>query len=123
MRSQLPFQLSPEAYGILDECKCGPEPFFVLVSSVDLEDAAAVVTFQETLLALVDAKLLSASNGAAPLASLSKGDLEGYVRERLNAGELLDEPPATREELSFETTEAGLMLLKPEDRPIATQKG
>ena len=115
-------ELSPEAYGILDECYCGPEPFFVLVSSVDVDDPSALGSFERTLVDLVNANLLSANRGTEQIASLSLNDIRAYIEDRVKSGEDLDEPPSVREEFSFATTDAGLALLKPEDRPIETRE-
>ncbi len=111
--------ISAEAYSVLDECKCGPEPFFVLVSSIDTADLSAVESFQKMLADLTNANFLRAFRGSEALPRLSDDDIRTYVTDRINAGEDLDEPPSAVEELSFETTDAGLALLRPDDRPIA----
>lgn len=110
--------LSSQAYEILNECKCGPEPFFVLVSSVNFDSENDLKTFEETLVTLAGANLLSVTRGTEPVEPLSARDLHAYVLIRLNSGEQLDDPPIAHDEFSFETTDLGLTLLKPEDRPV-----
>jgi hypothetical protein len=102
-------------YQVLDECKCGPEEFFVLVSSIEDSDFEP---FLEKLVRLVKEQYLQCDQGQRERIDLSIADLRSYVDIRRNAGEDLEQHPAVCEEYRFTTTEQGLGILVPEDRPI-----
>jgi len=105
------------AYQILDECKCGPEEFFVLVSSVEEDDLEA---FLQILVKLVAKDHLKCDRGAQEDIPLSIEDLHSYVANRRAAGEDLEQYPTVCEEFRFTTTERGIELLLPEDRPVSS---
>jgi hypothetical protein len=109
--------VSSRAYQILDECKYGREEFFVLVSSVDYLEPAELEAFNTALLDLTERGLLVAYAGDQRLRHFDHGVLARYLRTRIEAGENLDEPTSACEELAFETTDAGVALLRPEDHP------
>lgn len=102
-------------YRIVEECKCGPEEFFVLVSSVEDDEFES---FLEALVELVAKKYLRCDRGAQEDIALSLADLRSYVANRRAAGEDLEQYPAVVEEFRFTTTDSGIEVLLPEDRPI-----
>ena len=109
--------LSLLAYEIIDECKCGPEEFFVLVSSVYPGTDAELQNFLETLSALLNEGLIIVSlSGIDEPHTVSLDDLQEYVSKRTEAGESLDEYPSICKEYRFFTTEKGITHLKDEDK-------
>jgi len=104
-------------YEILRDCACGPEEFFVLISSIDTAAAVEVTQFVSTLSTLVDEGLLAAMLNSRPITGVTVRQLEDYVRARRRAGEELDQPTDSVPEYSFTTTDIGIALLKEEDRP------
>jgi hypothetical protein len=104
------------AYEIL-ECKYGREEFFVLISSIDYSQESEFERFQAALLDLTEKGLLVAYIGDRRLNHFDGKTLAAYIDVRVAAGENLDEPTSTCEELGFEATDAGVALLKPQDRP------
>ena len=103
-------------YEILDECKCGPEEFFVLVSSVEDDDVDA---FLGVLVDLVDGGLLYCRRRHEAVVRLTLADLKLYVAIRREAGEELDEMPnGACTEYDFTSTDKGIGVLRPEDRPV-----
>ena len=102
-------------YQILDECKCGPEEFFVLVSSVEDGD---IESFCQALVNLVADGYLRCDRGNLEDIRLSIEDLHIYVEARRKAGEDLEQYPVACEEFRFTTTDRGIDALLPEDRPI-----
>jgi hypothetical protein len=105
------------AYEILEECKYGREEFFVLISSVDYLDPAELEAFKAALLNLTEKGLLNVYRGDQQLSRFDEGVLARYLDARVAAGENLDDPTSACEELAFETTDAGVAILRPEDRP------
>ena len=105
------------AYEILDECKYGREEFFVLVSSIDYSQQSELGAFQAALLDLTEKGLLVAYAGDRRLSHFDARMLAGYINARVAAGENLDDPTSACEELAFEATDAGVALLRREDRP------
>jgi hypothetical protein len=117
--------LSEPQYAILDECKCGPEEFFVLVSSVYPGTEEELDAFLRVLTGLCEQGLLrclSASRNVGAV-GVSLSDLRSYIQARRAAGEHLDQHPTVVAELSFEATELGIAQLRPDDRPVRLQPG
>jgi hypothetical protein len=110
--------LNAVEYELLDECKCGPEEFFGLVSSFYPGPEEQIQSFLNALARLLDRRLLTCD---PPLDASDKASyieqLRGYVNTRRVAGESLDEHPEVVAELSFTATDFGLLALRPEDRP------
>jgi hypothetical protein len=106
-------------YELLEECKCGPEPIFVLVSSCEWEKVSEVEKFICALVGLFERGLLASSSLAPRGSVLSPAEtIREYFTTRVAAGESLDEPPEVVGEITFTTTEEGLACLLPEDRPV-----
>ena len=111
-------KLNPLAYEIIDECKCGPEEFFVLVSTVYPGTDAELQDFIETLFYLIHEGLIIAKlSGSDQVRTITLDDLKKYVTTRKEAGESLDEYPSIGKEYRFLTTEKGIRHLKDEDKP------
>jgi hypothetical protein len=111
--------LSSLAYEIIDECKCGPEEFFVLVSSVYPGTDAELQDFIETLTYLINKGLIIATlSGSDQVLTITLDDLKKYVSARKEAGESLDKCPSICKGYRFLTTEKGIGHLKNEDKPI-----
>ena len=106
------------AYEIIDECKCGPEEFNVLVSSVYPGTDFELDDFIETLIYLVDERFLSVGRHGDKVTINFKSEIWRYVSERFEASESLDVYPSVCKEFHFTTTEKGLSCLKEEDKPI-----
>jgi hypothetical protein len=102
-------------YGILDECKCGPEEFFVLLPSVYVDELNVLL---QALVDLTQAGLLVCRCGRSDPVGISMRDLSSYIEKRLVAGENLAEYPKVCDEYTFTTTEEGLLKLREEDRPV-----
>ena len=100
-------------YEIIDECKCGPEEFFVLVSSINYNNDEELNSFLITLISLIERKLLKCKEK-----EISLKDLEDYINKRKMAKEDLGEHPNVVEEYSFEATELGIKELEEKDRPV-----
>ena len=114
-------KISPLAYIILDECKCGPEEFFVLVSSVYPGTDDELRGFLDTLSNLVSEGLLIASlHGNEGVQTITPEELHEYVLKRTKAGEPLDEYPTVCSEYRFITSDKGIDHLKAEDKPLNT---
>jgi len=111
--------LSSLAYEIIDECKCGPEEFFVLVSSVYPGTDLELQNFLETLSNLLNEGLIIAYlSGVDEPHTVTLDDLQEYVSKRTKAGESLDECFSVCSEYRFFTSDKGLDHLKDEDKPI-----
>ena len=111
--------LSSLAYEIIDECKCGPEQFFVLVSSVYPGTEVELQSFLETLSILLNEGLIIASlSGSDEPHTVTLDDLQEYVSKRIEAGESLDEYPSVCSEYRFFTSDKGIDHLKDDDKPI-----
>lgn len=106
-------------YDIIDECKCGPEEFFVLVSSVEFGCNDELDSFLKILVLLVKRGLLQCDrvHGESNI-NISLEELQAYVQQRIDAGESLDEYPSVCKEYTFTTTEKGIECLQKSDRPI-----
>ena len=108
-------------YYAINECKCGPEEFFVLVSGIRDEDL--------TLLTRVLADLVSEGLLVCDQAKgkqdihITQQDLEDYVKMRIESGEDLEEYPSCCAEYRFTTTEKGLGLLISTDHPTSREQG
>ena len=105
-------------YRILDECRCGPEECFILVSLVD---QSAIDQLLGTLSELINDGLLDCFRVGSGSRRLHPSllDLRKYVKQRIDAGEDLETYPEVVPEYTFMTTESGLAALLPEDRPIS----
>ncbi|MFH1982258.1 MAG: hypothetical protein ABIL58_10455 [Pseudomonadota bacterium] len=113
--------LSDQAYEIIDECKCGPEEFFVLVSSVYPGTNEELNVFLETLAKLIDENLLNAYVcGSDDQITITVDDFKSYIKKRTTAGESLDEHPSICKEYCFVTSGLGISHLKDADKPIWT---
>lgn len=114
--------LSDRDYEIIDECKCGPEEFCVLVSSVYPGTNEELNEFLETLSKLINDNLLVACIcGSDDPITISVDDLKIYIKERIEAGESLDEHPTIRKEYCFFTSDFGISHLDDADKPIRTK--
>ena len=111
-------EISDLAYEIIDECKCGPEEFNILVSFVYPGTEFELDEFVETLRFLVSEKLLSANRHGDKDTTNFNSEIWEYVSERFEAGESLNEYPSVYKEFSFTTTEKRISYLKEEDKPI-----
>ena len=113
--------LSGQAYEIIDECKCGPEEFFVLVSSIYPGTDDKLNEFLETLAKLIDEGLLDAYVcGNDDQIKITVDDFKSYIKNRTSAGESLDEYPSICNEYCFVTSDLGISHLKDTDKPIRT---
>lgn len=109
----------PLRYEVLEECKCGPEEFFVLVSSVDYECKNELEMFLKVLVDLVAEGLLRCSQGQRKNVHPTLDELRSYVESRISRGEDLEELPSSwSAEYSFTTTDEGIKCLREEDRPV-----
>ena len=104
-------------YSILNECKCGPEPLFVIVSFVNPEIKTDLTQLIEELIDLQNKRLIECFFQNKKIIVL-KTQLEEYFNKRNHAKEDLEEPSDVCDEFSFVTTDAGLLLLNDKDKPI-----
>lgn len=111
--------LSEQAYRIIDECKCGPEEFFVLVSSVYPGTNEELYEFIETIEKLInDGLLVACICGSDDPITITTNDFESYIKKRIHAGESLDEHPTVCKEYCFVTSDLGISHLMDVDKPI-----
>jgi len=106
-------------YQIIEDCKCGPEPFFVLISSYDVDKD--LDRFLSALAELLKEGHLVAYRGGYledETVSVTLADLKSYVDTRLKRGEQLEEAPLVCQEYSFAATPKGIERLAEEDRPV-----
>lgn len=104
-------------YEIIKECSCGPEEFFVLISSIDFDNSKELNSFLYSIIDLIQKEFLICRRKGQKV-TVSITDLERYVQQRKSLKENLDEPPMCCNEYSFTATEKGIMELKAEDRPV-----
>jgi formate-dependent phosphoribosylglycinamide formyltransferase (GAR transformylase) len=108
-------QLSPLEYYVIQETMCGSEPFFVLLGAEVVKNSGTEFLVR-TLVALIEGNLLRCErNGMAVTPTVE--ELLQHCSERERMGELLGEPSDLGAMYSFEASDAGIKLLKPQDQP------
>ena len=112
-------ELDSIAYGIIEECKCGPEELFVLISSVYPGEQQEIDNFIKTIAKLNQNGLLICRNAnSSKEITVNYQALKFYVTLREEAGEKLDEYPIVCEEYVFEATDLGISNLSEKDKPV-----
>ncbi len=110
-------------YDLLVESLYGPEPLFVLLSIIDLENLDEIESFLKALVELVNRGFLKCLYGNEERSSILVQDLQSYLDKRIQAREILTEFPEVCDEYYFHTTDDGIKQLRPEDKPISPEEG
>ncbi len=110
-------KISNFEYEIINECKCGPEELFVLMSSIDYNSQREIDLFFDSLLKLVNNDLLVCRSNK-DIFKIKREHLYGYLKIKLENNESLENHSDFADEYLFESTKKAIELLKEEDKPI-----
>ncbi|MEW6606730.1 MAG: hypothetical protein AB1414_04625 [bacterium] len=107
--------LSDIEYKIIEDCKCGYEELFILISLIPEGEEKKLFT---AIINLCEQKLLACRYKNNPQYEPTLNELMDYLNKRKKTGEELETYPEVCEEYEFIATESGIDLLKEDDKPI-----